>query len=245
MRRSLLGITFAALAAVALGGCDSEEKKPDPPQAKAKPVAPPAEEPQEDNSIVIKGSKRDDAPKQATEEDEYRLKRRAELEAAARNSQGKGEGGTASSADSKRVGDELTALRRKQLKQQILDDDAKIARLQAEKKSLEATRHQARGMTQKYYTDPDRAAAIDQEVASTEADKKQAQTDLAALPADPKTPPTKKNDGSGSQQPKGDASSSNTDTANTASWGTAFQASLDVAKAQGKLVLADFTGSDW
>src|SRR5579872_4474068 len=207
-------LAAAVLAAVLVGGCDSDEKKPDDAAAPARSTTQPAAAARDDDpGIVIKGSKRTDAEK-PREPDEQVLRRRAELEEAARSSQGKGEGGTAApDAGSASV----TALRRKQLKLQIADDDAKMARLKDEKKALETTRPNPRThVIEKVYTDPERAVAIDQETAALQADKKQAQADLAALPADTAQPPR-----SGAPAPKNDPPKTE---ASAVAWGSSFKA---------------------
>ncbi|MBI3722957.1 thioredoxin family protein, partial [bacterium] len=108
------------------------------------------------------------------------------------------------------------------------------AKLAEERKGLFTdVRNPKTRIIDKKCTDPDRVAAIDKEAGELKADEAQAKADLEKLDAE--SPP---DTGDGAEQPDAPKTQG-------VAWGTSYAGSLDVAKSNGKLVLADFSGSDW
>ncbi len=197
---------------LALAGCADSSKKGDdaspPPNnsgAKAQPAAQPkpaeqpkpaqpapAEPPSSDEPIVIKGSKhKDSGPSSSSSKSSANQAKIDELNAKARESQGKDNGQPLKAEDPAAKGDHGQGdLRKKEeLKAQIADKDAQIAKLQEERKGLieEGSHREGRFRVKDIHEkDPERIKAIDAEVEQLKKDKFELQKKLAVMEHPPK-----------------------------------------------------------
>ncbi|MEZ0227053.1 MAG: hypothetical protein ACAI25_00390 [Planctomycetota bacterium] len=173
------------------------QPKPQPKPAEAKPVEPkPAEaKPAEtsssgDDAVVIKGSKRKDAGSSSSSSSSRQAKI-DELNAKARESQGKDNGQPLKHEDTAAKPDPHKK-KKDDVKAKIEDKDAQIAKLQEERKSLveESIHREGRyKVRDEKSKDPERVKAIDSEVETLKKEKFELQKTLAGLEEESKDSP--------------------------------------------------------